>query len=116
MKRSLAFLLPVFAAMGHASAQPAAPETVTAGRLENVRLLPAEGAPKAMVVYFSDRTGWTADDDAVAAALRKDGDVVLGVDLAAYAQALDKADGECLYVVGEITDLASIPSPSSFIS
>ncbi len=110
MKRSLALLLPVFAAIGSASAQsstpPATAATVSAGRLENVRLLPAEGEPKAMVVYFSDRGGWTADDDAVAAALRKDGDVVLGVDLAAYAQALDKADGECLYVVGEITDLA----------
>ena len=109
MKRSLAFLLPAFAAMGSASAQSTAPATtatVTAGRLENVRLLAAEGAAKAMVVYFSDRAGWTAADDATAAALRKDGDVVLGVDLAAYAQALDKADGECLYVVGEITDLA----------
>ncbi|MGN6537612.1 MAG: AcvB/VirJ family lysyl-phosphatidylglycerol hydrolase [Mesorhizobium sp.] len=109
MKRSLAFLLPAFAAIGSASAQSTAPATaatVTAGRLENVRLLAAEGAAKAMVVYFSDRAGWTAADDATAAALRKDGDVVLGVDLAAYAQALDKADGECLYVVGEITDLA----------
>ncbi|MBN9242243.1 MAG: virulence factor family protein [Mesorhizobium sp.] len=103
----MASLLPVLAAVGSASAQPAAqPATVTAGRLENVRLLPTDGPPKAMVVYFSDRGGWSADDDAVAAALRKDGDVVLGVDLSAYAQALDKADGQCLYVVGEITDLA----------
>jgi type IV secretory pathway VirJ component len=109
MKRSLAFLLPAFASIGSASAQSTAPATaatVTAGRLESVRLLPSEGPPKAMVVYFSDRSGWTAGDDAVAAALRKDGDVVLGVDLSAYAQALDKADGQCLYVVGEITDLA----------
>ncbi|MFC3205501.1 AcvB/VirJ family lysyl-phosphatidylglycerol hydrolase [Aquamicrobium soli] len=109
MKRSLAFLLPVFAAIGSASAQStptAAAATVSAGRLENVRLLPPDGPPKAMVVHFSDRAGWTQADDTVAAALRKDGDVVLGVDLAAYAQALDKADGECLYVVGEITDLA----------
>jgi type IV secretory pathway VirJ component len=111
MKHSLAFLLPAFAAIGSASAsaqsaQPPAAPTVSAGRLENVRLLPSEGAPKAMVVYFSDRGGWTSADDAVAAALRKDGDVVLGVDLAAYARALDGADGQCLYVVGEITDLA----------
>jgi type IV secretory pathway VirJ component len=106
MKRSLAFLLPVFAAIGSASAQSTPAATVSAGRLENVRLLPPDGPPKAMVVHFSDRAGWTPADDAVAAALRKDGDVVLGVDLSAYAQALDKADGECLYVVGEITDLA----------
>ncbi len=91
MKRSLAFLLPVFAALGSASAQSTSPtaSTVSAGRLENVRLLPSEGPPKAMVVHFSDRAGWTPADDAVAAALRKDGDVVLGVDLSAYAQTLD---------------------------
>ncbi len=32
--------------------------------------------------------------------------VVLSVDFAKYAKALDADDGECLYVVGEITDLA----------
>jgi type IV secretory pathway VirJ component len=105
MKHVPAFLLTAFALFGFAPAH-AAPSTVTAGRLENVRLLPAEGPPKAMVVYFSDRGGWNAGDDAVAAALGNDGDIVLGVDLSAYAQQLDKATGECVYVVGEITDLA----------
>ncbi len=106
--KHLALIPALLIAAGSACAQPAVPAaaTVRAGRLENVRLLPPEGDPKAMVVHFSDRGGWTTGDDAVAAALRKNGDVVLGVDLSAYAQALDKADGECLYVVGEITDLA----------
>jgi type IV secretory pathway VirJ component len=102
-------LLAAFALIAPALAQPVpatAPLEVSAGRLENIRLLQAEGPAKAMVVYFSDRTGWSGDDDAIAAALAKDGDVVLGVDLSAYAQQLDQADGECLYVVGEITDLA----------
>ena len=82
------------------------PSTLSVERLQNVRLLPSKGGARAMVVYFSDRGGWSAQDDTIAAALSADGNVVLGVDLAAYAQELDKADGVCLYVVGEITDLA----------
>lgn len=100
-------LLIFFGCSGLALAQSNAPEsTLSVGRLQNVRLLPAKGDAKAMVVYFSDRSGWSAKDDTTAAALSDDGNVVLGVDLAAYAQELDKADGVCLYVVGEITDLA----------
>jgi type IV secretory pathway VirJ component len=59
-----------------------------------------------MVVYLSDRAGWSGEDDRIVQALRSDGSVVLGVDLSVYAKALDADDGECLYVVGEITDLA----------
>ncbi len=92
---------------GFANAQSNAPaSTLSVERLQNVRLLPAKGDAKAMVVYFSDRSGWSPADDATAAALSDDGNVVLGVDLASYARELDKADGVCLYVVGEITDLA----------
>lgn len=87
------------------SAQPGA-QTVSAKRLENVRLIAPKGTAKAVVVHFSDRSGWSAEDDRIATALRDDGAVVLGVDLAAYAEKLDQADGVCLYVVGEITDLA----------
>ncbi len=104
--RQLTAMLLVSAVMSSTFAIPAVPSTISAGRLENVRLLTPEGEAKAMVVYFSDRAGWSNRDDAIAAALRKDGDVVLGVDLSAYALALDRAGGECLYVVGEITDLA----------
>jgi len=100
-------LLVLFAFLAPATAQAAdQSETISVLRLENVRLLAPGGDAKAMVVYFSDRSGWSAKDDAIAAALREDGDIVLGVDLAAYAKVLDKDDGECLYVVGEITDLA----------
>jgi len=98
--------------MGLAAIMPVAAQandtTVSSGRLENVRLLAPEGDPKAMAIYFSDRSGWSGKDDAIVSALRDDGDVVLGVDLAAYAAALDKSDGECLYVVGELTDLAQV--------
>jgi type IV secretory pathway VirJ component len=82
--------------------------TVSSGRLENVRLLVPDADPRAMVIYLSDRTGWAAKDDTIVSALRDAGDVVLGVDLNIYATALDKSDGECLYVVGELTDLAQV--------
>lgn len=81
-------------------------QTISAHRLENVRIVAPASAAKAMVVYFSDRLGWKASDDQIVGALRENGDVVLAVDLSKYAGRLDASDGECLYVVGEITDLA----------
>ena len=105
--RHFCLFLALLALLGPAAAGSSAPAaTLSVKRLQNVRLLPPDGAAKAMVIYVSDRSGWSARDDAVAASLRKDGDVVLGVDLAADAEALDAADGVCLYVVGELTDLA----------
>lgn len=80
--------------------------SVSSGRLNDIRLVAPEGDPKAMVVYFSDRTGWKLADDTNVAALKGDGNAVLGVDMASYAVELDKADGVCLYVVAEITNLA----------
>lgn len=79
---------------------------VSAGRLQDIPVHAASDKPSAVVIYVSDRSGWGANDDASVAALVKDGDVVLGVDLARYAQALDADSGACLYVVGELTDLA----------
>ncbi|MFE0019137.1 AcvB/VirJ family lysyl-phosphatidylglycerol hydrolase [Mesorhizobium sp. NPDC059054] len=107
MKTLFLSLLVSLCCAGLAHAQSGAPpSTLSVERLQNVRLLPSKGDAKAMVVYFSDRGGWTPKDDTTASALAEDGNVVLGVDLAAYAGELDKADGVCLYVVGEITDLA----------
>ncbi|MCO5063147.1 MAG: virulence factor family protein [Rhizobiaceae bacterium] len=113
MKAALA-LIWLVAALGPAAAQ-ARDTKVSSGRLENVRLLAPDDDPKAMVIYFSDRPGWTAKDDAIASALRDDGDVVLGVDLNSYASRLDSSDGECLYVVGELTDLAQVAQRTLYI-
>lgn len=107
------FLLPLLillAVMGCADAQTAphssASQSVTFERLQNVPLWAPQGTPKAMVVYFSDGSGWGAMDEANAEALQGAGNVVLGVDMSRYAKELDKDDGDCLYVVGEITELA----------
>jgi type IV secretory pathway VirJ component len=80
--------------------------TVSAERLIDIPVKVPEGKPSSLVVYFSDRSGWTGHDDQLVEALRATGSIVLSVDLSKYAKALDADDGECLYVVGEITDLA----------
>lgn len=80
-------------------------KTVSFERLQNIRVLAPANAPGAMIIYVSDRSGWTAGDEQFVQALREDGSLVLAVDFKAYAQQLDAHDGECLYVVGELTDL-----------
>jgi type IV secretory pathway VirJ component len=79
---------------------------VSAGRLLDIPLYAPPGTPSAAVIYVSDRTGWSSDDDTRVAGLVGDGNMVLAVDLARYAVALDADPGACLYVVGELTDLA----------
>ncbi len=81
-------------------------QTVSVQRFRDVRILKPDAAPSSTVVYVSDRAGWAPADDAVVEALREGGSIVLAVDLSAYAAALDAWTGACLYVVGEITDLA----------
>jgi type IV secretory pathway VirJ component len=87
------------------TAQPAKPMTVSAGRLENIPIHAADD-PHSLVIYVSDRAGWTATDDKNVNALQADGNVVLAIDFSRYAAKLDADDGECLYVVGELTDLS----------
>lgn len=111
--RTLLAVLPFCLCAGPVLAQASAagdaatpPQTATASRLENVAIHAPDGTPKALVVYLSDRSGWTAADDRIVDAMRTGGSIVLAVDFARYGARLDHSDGECLYVVGEITDLA----------
>jgi type IV secretory pathway VirJ component len=55
---------------------------------------PAQSAQGA-VVFFSDRDGWTAHEDAYAAALAGAGQLVLGIDLPAYLKELGSLDDTC---------------------
>jgi type IV secretory pathway VirJ component len=80
--------------------------TVSSGRLNDVRILAPEGAAQALVIHFSDRAGWDRDDDATVRAMADEGAAVLMVDYAVYGEALDADGGECLYLGGELTDLA----------
>lgn len=93
-------------AMADSTSLPTPVAKLTASRLEDIPVYRPAGRVKAIVVYISDKAGWTADDDKTVQALLSDDDAVLAVDFQRYAAQLDADDGECLYVVGEITDLA----------
>ena len=94
-----------YAADQQAAPLPDKPMTVSAGRLENIPIHAVDD-PHSLVIYVSDRSGWKTADDKNVKALQADGNVVLAIDFSRYAAKLDAGDGECLYVVGELTDLS----------
>ena len=49
---------------------PAKAITVSASRLEDVAVAAPDGAPTALVVYLSDKSGWQPSDDKIVDALR----------------------------------------------
>ncbi|WP_312796952.1 AcvB/VirJ family lysyl-phosphatidylglycerol hydrolase [Tianweitania sp.] len=93
-------------AWAQATPLPAPVAKLTASRLEEIPVYRPAGRVKAIVVYISDKAGWSGGDDLAVQALLGNDDAVLAVDFAKYAAKLDADDGKCLYVVGEITDLA----------
>ena len=65
------------------------------------------GAMRGLVVLFSDAGGWTSVSDDTAAALARDGALVVGVDLPDYLARLDALSGEaCHDVVGDIESIS----------
>lgn len=79
---------------------------ISTGRLHDIPIKSQNDVPTSVVIYLSDLPGWTSVDDSNVAALVSAGSLVLQVDLHAYAELLDADKGACLYVVGELTDLA----------
>jgi type IV secretory pathway VirJ component len=68
-----------------------------------VRQINPAGAMRGLVVLFSDAYGWTSSTDEAAAALARDGALVLGVDLPSYLRRLDADPGSaCHDAVGDI--------------
>ena len=62
---------------------------------------------RGLVVLFSDASGWTSVSDDAAAALTRDGALVVGVDLPDYLARLDAHSGEaCHDVVGDIDSIS----------
>ena len=58
---------------------------------------------RGLVVLFSDARGWSSVSDDTAAALARDGALVVGVDLPTYLQRLDTHTGEtCHGLVGDV--------------
>jgi type IV secretory pathway VirJ component len=85
---------------------PAAGDRIDGGRLGSLALFEPDTAPRALVFLFSDANGWDAALDGVAATLRDDGAVVLGVDLPSYEKALRASDDGCHYLLSEIEALS----------
>ena len=62
---------------------------------------------RGFIVLFSDAGGWTSGSDDAAAALTRDGALVVGVDLPDYLARLDAHSGEaCHDVVGDIDSIS----------
>jgi type IV secretory pathway VirJ component len=77
------------------------------GNLGNVHQVNPVGAMRGLVVLFSDARGWSSVSEDTAAALAREGALVVGVDLPAYLQRLDTLTGEtCHGVVGNIESIS----------
>lgn len=81
---------------------------VSSGELDAIPVEGASTRPSSVVIYLSDRTGWSGVDEDLTDALAASGSMVLKVDFASYARRLDGWDGQCLYVVGDLTDLVQL--------
>jgi phosphatidylglycerol lysyltransferase len=80
---------------------------IETGNLGDVRQINPVGAMRGLVVLFSDARGWSPVSDDTAAALARDGALVVGVDLPTYLQRLDTLTGEtCHSVVGDIESIS----------
>ena len=80
---------------------------IETGNLGDVRQINPVGAMRGLVVLFSDARGWSSVSDDTAAALARDGALVVGVDLPAYLQRLHPLAGQtCHNVVGDIESVS----------
>lgn len=68
-------------------------------------LLPSD-SPTSLVVLLSDAGGWTDSENTEAARLQANGSIVIGIDTPAYLKSLAKDDGDCVYMISDIEDLA----------
>ena len=77
------------------------------GNLGHVHEFDPVSAMRGFIVLFSDAGGWTSGSDDAAAALTRDGALVVGVDLPDYLARLDAHSGEaCHDVVGDIDSIS----------
>lgn len=77
------------------------------GYLGHVHEFNPVSAMRGFIVLFSDAGGWTSASDDAAAALTRDGALVVGVDLPDYLARLDAHSGEaCHDVVGDINSIS----------
>jgi len=99
--------LPALAQDAPAAAAPPKPDSFTAGLLGKPEIVLPTEAVTGAVFLFSDKGGWTPEDQATAESLQKAGAIVVGIDLPRFLAGLEADKGEdCVYVVGDIEDLS----------
>jgi type IV secretory pathway VirJ component len=76
------------------------------GMIPSPRILKPDGDVKAAVVLISDQAGWSGKEDGVAARLKGEGALVIGIDLPSYLASLAKDPGDCVYMVSDIEALS----------
>jgi type IV secretory pathway VirJ component len=72
------------------------------GRLGNVKVVQPAGRTRAVLIFFSDREGLTAEDDAAARALASSGALVAEIDTPAYLSRLDRSNEQCHRIVSDV--------------
>ncbi|MFB2551211.1 virulence factor family protein [Ensifer soli] len=81
-------------------------DTFDTGMIPSPRILLPEADETGAVVLISDAGGWSEREDGLAARLKDEGAVVIGIDLPAYLAALAKDKGDCIYMVSDIESLS----------
>lgn len=80
--------------------------TFSTGMIPGDHIFMPDDEPKASVFLISDAGGWGPDDEAQAKALVDKGAAVVGIDFPSYLKALQADDGDCVYMISDVEDLA----------
>lgn len=89
----------------HVTTVQAAADKFSFGRFGEVSVY-RPVAVRHVALLFSDDKGWTAANEAMAAALADRGYLVAGIDLRHYASELGKPRDKCSYLAGEFEDFS----------
>lgn len=81
-------------------------ETISHGRLENLKVYRPEGEARQAVLFFSGEHGWTAELEPIAQSLARQGALVAGIDTPAFFRSLEKDGGKCVSPDGDLENLS----------
>jgi type IV secretory pathway VirJ component len=88
------------------SIRPAAAETLSHGRFEQVQIYRPVGPVKHVVLFLSGEEGWNRHLVGMASPLVKDGALVVGIDSPKLLAALEADGGGCVFPDGDLENLS----------